>query len=245
MRIRMTPQTLLCVPALETLRPLAYRRDMPDDLSTRIQSIRRKLGMNQADFGKALGVNQATVSRWEKGSIPDGVMMKRIAEIGGLDVTALIDGDMQAAKNGPQLYIKGEVAAGVWREALQWDQGDWVPYQGGSHFDAPEDARFGLKVVGESMNEVYPPGTILDCVATLHADIRAYQSGQRVIVCRKRWSGEVEATVKELLFDGDQVWLLPKSRNPAFQSPILLNGPDDDIEETCIVAVVKGSYRPE
>jgi len=245
MRIRMTGQTLLCGDALETTRALSYRRDMPDDLSTRIQALRRKLGKNQAEFGALLGVNQATVSRWEKGSIPDGVLLKRIAELGGIGLEALIDGDVRAAQGGPQLYIKGEVAAGVWREAVEWDRGDWVPYQGGSHFDAPQDARFGLRVIGESMNDVYPPGTVLDCVATIHADIRTYHSGQRVIVCRRRYSGEIEATVKELLFDGDQVWLVPKSRNPAFQAPILLNGPDDEIEETTIIAVVKGSYRPE
>lgn len=236
---------ILCGSALGTPATLPYRRDMADSLSTRIQSLRRKLGLNQAEFGKRLGVNQATVSRWEKGSIPDGVMLRAIATEGGVDVATLLDGDIESTSNGPTLYIKGEVAAGVWREALDWDREDWVPYQGGTHFDAPADARFGLRVTGESMNEVYPPGTVLDCVATIHAELREYRSGQRVIVCRKRWTGEVEGTVKELLIDGDTVWLLPKSRNPAFQTPILLNGPDDEIEETRIVAVVKGSYRPE
>lgn len=218
---------------------------MADDLSTRIQSLRRKLGLNQSEFGKKLGVNQATVSRWEKGSIPDGIMLRAIAALGGIDVDGLLDGDIVSTANGPTLYIKGEVAAGVWREALELDRDDWEPYQGGTHFEAPADARFGLRVVGESMNEVYPPGTILDCVATIHADWREYRSGQRVIVVRKRWSGEIEATVKELMLDGENKWLLPKSRNPAFQTPILITGPDDEIEETRIIAIVKGSYRPE
>lgn len=238
-------RVILCGIALGATTNLPYRRDMADDLSTRIQLLRRKLGLNQAEFGKKLGVNQATVSRWEKGSIPDGVMLREIAVLGGIDVSTLLDGDIVSANRGPALFIKGEVAAGVWKEALEWERDDWEPYQGGTHFEAPANARFGLRVTGESMNEVYPPGTILDCVATIHADWREYHTGQRVIVIRKRWSGEVEGTVKELMLDGEKKWLLPKSRNPAFQTPILLNGPDDEIEETRIIAIVKGSYRPE
>jgi hypothetical protein len=51
--------------------------------------------------------------------------------------------------------------------------------------------------------------------------------------------------VKEYLETAEGAWLVPKSRNPAFQQPIPLNGDDPEIEETAIIAVVKGSYRPE
>lgn len=120
-----------------------------------------------------------------------------------------------------------------------------MPYIGGNHIDAPTEARFGLSVVGESMNEVYPPGTILDCVSCIQAGIDKVKSGQRVIVLRRKFTGEVEATVKEYLETEDGAWLVPKSRNPAFQQPIPLNGGDGEIEEIAIIAVVKGSYRPE
>lgn len=246
MRIRMNRQTVLCVPALEGLGYAHYRRDVPNDLSSRIHRIRRDLGLNQADFGERLGVNQATVSRWEKGSVPDGVTLHRIAELAGKDVKALTSADIEAGQGGPALYIKGEVAAGIWRDAWEWEREDWRPYQGGSHFDAPLSARFGLRVVGESMNEVYPDGTVLDCVSCIHAGIEQFESGQRVIVIRKRFHGEVEATVKEYRVTDTGAWLVPRSSNPAFQQPISMDGAHDpDIEETRIVAVVKGSYRPE
>ena len=58
-----------------------YRRDVPDDLSSRINAARRKLELNQQEFAKALGVNQATVSRWEKGSHHDGLMLARRAGV--------------------------------------------------------------------------------------------------------------------------------------------------------------------
>lgn len=246
MRMNIHGQAILCTGALAMQPPATYRRDVPDDLSTKIRAIRRTLGMNQAEFGKALGVNQATVSRWESGSIPDVVAMGRIAELAGIELSSLTGADFEAGRGGPRLFVKGEVAAGVWREALEWDRADWQPYQGGSHIEAPLEARFGLVVVGESMNEVYPPGTVLDCVSCIHAGIDRVQSGQRVIVVRKRADGDVEATVKEYLETDDGAWLVPKSTNPAFQAPIPMDdGKEDGIVETAIVAIVKGSYRPE
>lgn len=245
MRIRIMTQDTLCVAALAQFGARHYRRDVPDDLSSRIHATRRKLGMNQAEFGNALGVNQATVSRWEKGSHPDGMTLARIAKLAGMNVEAFTFADFEAGRGGPQLFVKGEVAAGVWREAWEFDRSDWIPYQGGSHIEAPATSRFGLRVVGESMNEVYPPGTILDCVSCLHAGIEEVQSGQRVIVVRRKVTGEVEATVKEYLVTTDGAWLVPKSTNPAYQQPIPASDGSPDIEETQIVAVVKGSYRPE
>lgn len=234
-----------CGGALDVAARSSYRRDVPHDLSTRIHAIRRKLGMKQSDFAAALGVNQATVSRWEKGATPDVVALSRISALAGVDLGALAYADFEASKGGPSLFIKGDVAAGVWKEAWEWDVDEWQPYQGGSHIDVPLQARFGLRVAGESMDEVYPPGTILDCVSCIHAGITSIESGQRVIVVRRKFGGEVEATVKEYLKTADGEWLVPKSRNPAFQQPIPMHDGGADIEETAIVAVVKGSYRPE
>lgn len=235
----------LCGNALDAQRRFAYRRDVPNDLSSRINAARRQLRMNQADFAKALGVNQATVSRWESGSSPDPTLLGKIAELTGVDLAQLLLGDLQASAQGPQLYVKGEVAAGVWRDAWEWDQQDWEPFQGGSHIDAPLQSRFGLRVIGESMNEVYPPGTLLDCVSCLHAGTTVVETGQRVIVIRRRFDGSVEATVKEYLKNQDGEWLLPRSSNPVFQKPVPLDDGDPEIEEIAIIAIVKGSYRPE
>jgi len=245
MRIRMNTQATLCATALAPKSPRLYRREMADELSKRIRSARRALGMNQAELAEALDVNQATVSRWESGAVPDVVMLGRLAKLAGRDMAYFTDADLEPAPSGPRLFVKGEVAAGVWRDAFEWEMDSWVPYQGGSHFDAPLEARYGLLVAGESMNEVYPPGTILDCVSCIHARIESVESGQRVIVVRKRFTGEIEATVKEYRRTTEGDWLVPRSNNPAFQNPITMVADDPMIEETVIVAVVKGSYRPE
>lgn len=218
---------------------------MSADISQRIRQERRKLRLNQTQFAEALGVNQATVSRWESGTTPDFPSLERISKLTKVDINLLVNGDIRSVNSGPSLFVKGEVAAGVWKDAYEWNRGDWMPFVGGSHIDAPMEARFGLIVSGESMNEVYPPGTILDCVSCIHAGIDKVNSGQRVIVLRRKFSGEVEATVKEYLETASGTWLVPKSRNPEFQQPISLTDPGDGIEETAIVAVVKGSYRPE
>jgi transcriptional regulator with XRE-family HTH domain len=224
---------------------LFYSLGMATDLATRIRKHRQALGISQTQFAEMLGVTQATVSRWEKGSMPEAPMLARIAEQMGNTVKDLIGIDFNLLSHaGPRLFVKGAVAAGVWREALQWDQEDWTPYTGGSHIIAAEEDRFGLVVEGESMNQLYPPGTVLDCVSTLRSGTIPL-SGQRVIVVRRKFTGEIEATVKEYIRDGEQEWLVPRSFNPAFQTPIDMSNPASDIEETAIIAIVRGAYRPE
>jgi phage repressor protein C with HTH and peptisase S24 domain len=140
--------------------------------------------------------------------------------------------------------VKGEVQAGVWKEAWQWEPDDWQPYQGGSHIDAQADRRFGLVVVGESMNEVYPPGTILDCVHII-GGMEQVRDEQHVIVIRKKFADGCEATVKQFRRMDGKAWLVPRSTHPAFQTPIEMGNEGPDIEETVVIAVVRGSYKPE
>jgi hypothetical protein len=95
------------------------------------------------------------------------------------------------------------------------------------------------------MDQVYPDGTVLDCVS-IDVFNGQIDNGQRVIVERIRHDGEREATVKEYMkADDGRVWLVPKSNNPAFQAPIPLDEPGPDIAEIRIVGIVVGSYRAE
>lgn len=243
--MRMTEASGICARVLGNPRGVSYAAAMPD-LATKIRHLRQSMGQNQAEFARRFDVTQATVSRWEKGSMPEPSALTKIAELMEVEVRSLLDADFTITTDRrPRLQVKGAVAAGVWREAIEWPEDDWVSYTGGAHIDAPMDRRFGLVVEGDSMNEVYPPGTILDCVSTIGSGMYP-QHKQRVVIVRRRIDGDVEATVKEYRREADgREWLVPRSYNPAFQTPIELGSAEDGIEETTIMAIVRGAYLPE
>ncbi|SCY69614.1 hypothetical protein SAMN05660666_02524 [Novosphingobium aromaticivorans] len=92
------------------------------------------------------------------------------------------------------------------------------------------------------MDQVYPEGTILECISLFG---RAEASpGKRVIVIRTDIHGDSEATVKELVEQNGELWLVPRSSNPAHM-PIKLNSQEPGIVETRIAAIVVASVRPE
>jgi SOS-response transcriptional repressor LexA len=92
------------------------------------------------------------------------------------------------------------------------------------------------------MNEIYPPGTIVECVSVFGRVEPA--PGRRVVVLRTNEHNETEATVKELVEQDGELWLVPKSSNPAHQ-PIRLGQQEPGITEVKIAAVVVASVRPE
>ena len=145
---------------------------------------------------------------------------------------------------GPQLYVVGEVAAGVFKEAWKVPPDEWEAFTGRPDVAVPLQKRFGLKVMGDSMDLLYPPGTILECVE--YDGNEPIPAGKRVVVQRMKVDGTVEATVKELQVDKDGVeWLVPRSTNPRH---VALRGdsPDSpDIVRVEIFALVVASIRPE
>lgn len=238
---------MICAPELEYSHGSGYRALMGQELAQKIRRIRQTLGESQAEFAERFGVTQGSVSRWETGSMPDPSAIATLAELATETVREFLGNapsDAAFVNFGQRFMVRGEVAAGVWREAYEWPQDEWLPYTGGAHVSVDATRRFGLRVDGESMNEVYPPGTILDCVSIF--DTETPKSGQHVVVIRVRHDDALEATVKRFVIDSDgRRWLVPRSTNPAFQSPIALDQPEDGIVETRIIAKVVGSYKPE
>lgn len=127
---------------------------------------------------------------------------------------------------------------------MEFAEADWEYFTGSPRADYPLKDRFGVRVEGDSMDLLYPPGTILECAR--YWGNEPIRNGKRVIVQRTKVDGTVETTVKEYLEDRDGVvWLLPKSSNPAFQAPIRADERDDSITEIRIMAVVIASIRLE
>lgn len=146
------------------------------------------------------------------------------------------------------VWVLGTVEAGVWAEALEWPREDWKVAPVAKIPGHSAARQFGLEVRGPSMDELYPPGSIVVCVKLIDLG-RDPRPGERVIVQRRSDLG-VEATVKELRQDEHGTyWLWPRSRHPEFQQPWKLqhNGEPDQagVDGLQIVALVVGSYRPE
>lgn len=158
-----------------------------------------------------------------------------------------------------KVYVKGFVQAGAWQDALEWPMTDWM-----SVYIPPDPrymnvARFGLEVRGDSMNKVYPEGSIV--IAVRLDDLgRLPRNGERVVVLSRCTNGNsaMEATIKKYQIDTQGRHILwPESTDPLYQTPIILDdrakslgidGHDADHGASCdieIYAVIIGSYRPE
>jgi phage repressor protein C with HTH and peptisase S24 domain len=143
-----------------------------------------------------------------------------------------------------EIWCIGEVAAGVWREAFEWPREDWLPVT-----LSVEDHRFkgakrhALRVVGDSMDDLYRSGSLV--VFVKFADIgRRPLADDKVIVLRKGPRGLTEATVKLYTKDAQgRRWLVPKSSNPQHK-PISLEEPDPS-ETVEIMGLVVGSQTLE
>ena len=127
--------------------------------------------------------------------------------------------------------IIGEVRAGAWAEVMDDQE------HGFATVSLPEYERaqlFAVRVIGRSMDRIYPEGTLLICCPAAEAGVRA---GDHVIV-RRHKGGLVETTVKEVVQEKDGVALWPRSTDPAHQTPFRLSTARDADEGPEIIGVV-------
>ena len=118
-----------------------------------------------------------------------------------------------------QIPVVGDVAAGRWLEVQSVEAGavtEFLPMDVAGYERATLKA---LRVVGPSMNLVYPEGRYVVIADAWQAGVR---DGDFVVVERQR-AGLVEVTLKELVVeDGGRIALWPRSNHPDFQAPIYL-----------------------
>ena len=226
-------------------------RSMDAEKPERLKKARAKMYRSAQEAAETFGWKVAGYRHHENGTRDfDADQAKKYARAFRVSAAWLLgltnedDDDEQFLVPGPTLFIKGEVRGGYFAEAWEVQEDEWERYTGRADISAPARKRFGLRVVGDSMNEVYPPGTILDCVSRDPFD--EIPNGKRVIVRRKRLGDGIETTVKEYFRDEAGIeWLVPRSRNPAFQAPFRCDQPGEDIEAIEVIAIVVASIQPE
>lgn len=120
-----------------------------------VAGLRKQLRMTQADFAVEAGVEQGTVSRWEKGTVPE---YERIAK---LNAIARKRGYPEYSADGPAtLQVKGYVGAGA--EVILFDDQeaqsnfDEIPVPPGTDNDG-----LALIVRGDSMYPKYESGEVI------------------------------------------------------------------------------------
>ncbi|MEN3973087.1 XRE family transcriptional regulator [Sphingomicrobium sp. XHP0235] len=227
----------------------SYLRGMANEPSDRLKKAREKAGYDSARAAaEAMGVSVSTYSQHENGirGFP-ATKAERYGKFFRVAPEWLLYGKADGAKHaplGPRLFVKGTVQAGAWLEAWEIDEDAWEVYTGRADVSTSPQQRFGLRVAGDSMDEIYPIGTILDCIAYDHDTV--IPNGKRVIALRTKVDGTVEATVKEFWQTDDGVpWLRPRSTNPMYQA-FRADEPDSpDIERIEIIGRVVASIRPE
>lgn len=84
-----------------------------------LAALRKRKGFTQSTLAEAIGVEQPTIQRWESGKRePDLAALHQLADALGVTAGQLLDGSALAI-SGPRLFVKGVVAAGLWRPAIE------------------------------------------------------------------------------------------------------------------------------
>jgi repressor LexA len=218
-------------------------------IGKRVRELREKLSMDQKNFGGLIGVDQATISRWEHDrQTPEGEALLSLSRLAQTSVEEFLGTAELRPAFLEGVRLMGKVQAGDWVEAWEYPKEDQAEISVIQNEKFRGIQRFGLEVCGPSMNQIYPERTIIIC-ARVEDLGRDPVHGERVIVERKRSDGLIEMTCKEFVIDpaSGKAWLWPRSNQPEYAQPIPIPEPEtgNGIEAVRIIAIVTGSYRNE
>lgn len=212
-------------------------------IGRRIRDARKKVGLSQAELGERVGVVQSVVSDWERGILESWrdhmEPLTRALKISPVYLVVENEAGPDVQPVG-EIEVVGEVQGGAFRLAQEYpaEERYSVPVLPPPGYERVELR--ALKVIGPSVNLIYPDGTFVIVVSSADTDVR---DGDKVVVYAHK--GEMtEATIKELRIEPDgRIALWPRSSHPDFQEPIYLAAEDQAGPD--IAYVVVGSYRPE
>jgi transcriptional regulator with XRE-family HTH domain len=241
--------------------PRALKSPEKAQLLARLKAARKEAGLTQLEVAKLLEIDRDTYAKYETRTVIPTEVAQRAAPILGVHFTYLValEGngdrtpthrhDSSNALSTRPVIVRGEIQAGVFREAIELppeEQTRLMVPLGIPYSDKPLE---GLRVIGPSMNKWYPEGSYVIVLPTIHLSSGWVPApGQHVVVQRENEWGEIEATIKEVAYDGQDLLLWPRSEDPGFQKPWRISAPktqdpDNQSERIRITGLVVWSMR--
>ncbi|CAH5275465.1 LexA family protein [Klebsiella michiganensis] len=202
-----------------------------ETVGQRIKSLRKITKTSQKDLGKFCGVSDVAVGYWEKDlNLPSGEALSKLAKFFNTSIDYILYGtefEGRLITNMRKVPVLSWVQAGSFTETkpseIFNDADKWVETS-----LRIGDNSFALEVKGDSMTNPYGLPTIPEG-ATVIIDPDGEALHGKIVVARI--DGTNEATVKKLVIDGPQKFLVPL--NPRYPN-IPING------NCVIIGVVKG-----
>lgn len=223
---------------------------MKEEVASRLRKARENAGFaTVAEAARSLGVNYQTYAGHENGNSgfksPAAQLYSRKFKV-SLDWLLTGRGEMRGQGVVPAevevvgLPIEGSIQAGHWLETTFVDsdgEPEMLPAARDPRF--PRARQYALRVIGDSMDLEYPDGSHVTCVDFADSGL-GITEGMIVHVERRRDGGQmVEITLKQIARRGGQMYLVPRSSNPAYQ-PLRLDGKDGEV---IVRGVVTGGWR--
>jgi transcriptional regulator with XRE-family HTH domain len=189
--------------------------------ANRIAELRQGLGWTQDDLAEKLETHRVTINRLENGATRLNTdwldKLAAVFRVAPQDILARAN-DTYA---GERVDVIGRVEAGAWQEHNQWPDSQRYSIAVPLGQEYRNRQKFASEVRGNSMNELYPDGSIVVWLPfAMHPE--SLRPGRKYIVERQR-SGDYEVTLKEYVVDANnREWLNPRSTDPDHQERIPL-----------------------
>lgn len=171
---------------------------------------------------------------------PHGIGKSEVMRLAGLDSDYV---EAEPAPTKETLIVSASVAAGVWREHVEWPPEERYPLEVGPS-PVPKAERFAVRMEGYSMDRTIPPGSDLECLRVQFGAVEP-QPGDLVIV-ERQVHDLTEMTCKRLDIEDGEWVLRGESSKPEFETPIRLGRPDKGVfvdNEVRVVGIVIKAHQ--
>ncbi|BCZ75881.1 LexA family transcriptional regulator [Gluconobacter oxydans] len=216
----------------------------------------RKACLKAGEINSAVGVDFIRDMR-RRGHPPRSdklAALAQVLEVSPASLVEVLEGQktsLEPVSDFNQVPVIGYVQAGIFQHGFSQDYPtEFVSVSPDHRY--PSLPRVAFRVRGDSMDLLYPEGTIV--LAVRISDLaREPKTGEKVVVIRQT-NGDQEATIKQIEIKEDgKVVLWPRSSNPEFSAAIVLPSMADLVEmpdngcrpEYWIEGVIIQSIRPE